>query len=116
MASEEVTVRPPYALVLVGDPVAEVPESMGGDLVAAGPACLAVGTLSDADGATRVRLVDGGSDQELPPILAFEGTVDLPDGVLSVSSVYGEAYIERASSDRAVAVEVWVNDDREPDD
>jgi len=74
------------------------------------------GTRAGRGESQRLHLHSGDSDQELPPILAFEGTVDLPGRVLAVSSVYGDAYIERASPNAAIGVQVWVNDDHEPDD
>ena len=87
---------------------------MGSELVAATPSCAAVGTLSEAEGATRVRLIDAAGD--LPPSLAFEGAVQTPNRVLTVRNVLGETYLEKPVSKTATNVQIWVNDLSEPDD
>ena len=72
------------------------------------------GTLSEVDGATRIRLVD--SARDLPLHLAFEGTVQTPNGTLAVRNVLGETYLETQVSSPATVVQIWVNQTSEPDD
>jgi hypothetical protein len=109
----EVTVKPPNSLVLVGDPLGAPPISMGNDLVAATTSCVAVGTLNEADGATRLRLVEALGD--IPPILAFEGILQTPNRVLSIRNVLGKTYLEQPVS-KITNVQIWVNHQSEPDE
>ena len=103
----------PNSLVLVGDPAGRPPLSMGKELVAATPSCVAVGTLSEADGATRLRLVETAGD--VPPILAFQGTLQTPNRVLAIWNVLGETYLEKPAS-KTTKVQIWVSHSSEPDE
>lgn len=95
MAASEAVVRAPNSLILVGDPAGEVPESMGEALVSATSSCVAVGTLSESDGSTTIRLVDDDGVEELPPRLAFEGDLEMSNDRLTVASVLNDIYLER---------------------
>lgn len=114
-ATTEIEVRAPNSLVLVGDPSGEPPASMAGGLVAATTSCIAVGTLASDDGPTRVRLIDAEFGADLPPLLAFDGLVDLPGNRLVVTSVLDEIYLEHAVAEAALVVQIWVNHPNEPD-
>jgi hypothetical protein len=107
-------VRPPNSLILIGDPRGEAPPSIGTQLVAATASCIAVGTGSDVDGVTRIRLLDSATN--LPPHLAFNGAVELSSGILTVRSVLGVTYLERAIAQPKVPIQIWVNDSSEPGD
>ncbi len=110
----EVRVKPPNSVVLIGDPRGEPPASMGNGLIAATRSCVALGTLSEAEGATRIRLVDSSGD--LPLQLAFEGALRTPNRILAVRNVLGETYLEMWVSKPATNIQIWVNDTSEPDD
>ena len=105
---------PPNSLILIGDPRSEPPAWLRSELVAATPSCIAVGTLSENDGATRIRLFDPAGG--IPPRLAFEGVLQTPNRVVAVRNVLGETYLERPVSKPAIDVQIWVNDLSEPDD
>jgi hypothetical protein len=85
-------------------------------VVAAASTCLAVGTLDATEGPTHVRLLSGGDAPvaDCPKLLAFDGHLRIPSGVLSVSSVYGDEYLRRPAPDH-VRIRLWLNDDTEPD-
>lgn len=111
--NQEVLVRPPNSLVLVGDRHGEVPASFGDKLIAASPSCIAVGTRSEVDGATRIRL----SEECLSSTsqLAFEGVIDVPSGELLVQNILGETYLRMPAGPRAT-IQIWVNNPNEPDE
>jgi len=74
MAETARKIRAPNSLLLVGDPTGEVPQHMSGKLVASTPGRVAVGTLSDVDGETDVRVLDAlTADDRRPIYLAFDG-------------------------------------------
>jgi hypothetical protein len=113
-AKREVTVKAPNSLILVGDPDGQPPVSMADKLVAATTSCVAVGTLSQPDGATRLRLF--GATDDLPERLAFEGLLQTPNRLVAVRNVLGETYLEKHVSAAVTSVQIWVNDLSEPDD
>jgi hypothetical protein len=114
----EASVKAPNSLLLIGDPQGQPPTEMGGQLVAATSSCLAVGTLSEFDGETHVRLIDAGeAGVRLSPSKVFDGELQLNSGRLIVGSVLGTTYLDWPTRGTAmVHVQVWVNHLREPND
>ena len=115
----EATVRPQNSLVLVMDALqGEIPESMGGKRVSVTGSCVAVGTLMEQDGPTRIRMLDStrAESEPLPPLVVAETTLQVPSKRLTIQSVLGEAYLEHPVDDAIVNVKVYVNDSWEPDD
>jgi hypothetical protein len=112
----DVSVSPPNSLVLIGDASGDLPDTMGDDLVSATANVVAVGTLAETDGKTQIRVIETGSSEHRPPKLVFEGVLQVPSGRLTVQSVLGEVYAERPIARGRTRVEIWVNDDREPDE
>lgn len=116
MAASRAVVRPPNSVILIGDPDGEPPESMSGDPVSATASCVAVGTLSDADGETAIRLVDAACTADLPALLAFEGDIETSSNRVTVASVLADTYLERSVDASRVPLRIWANDAEEPDD
>lgn len=118
MTMQEVTVTPPNSLLLVMDPVVGVPPaSMSGGLVSATDSCIAVGTLSAADGSTRVRLVDA-AEQDSPAdqlMSVWSQSLLTPSGKLAIMDVLGQTLLEHPSVG-AVQVASWANDQAEPNE
>jgi hypothetical protein len=117
----ETIVCPPNSLVLVLDSGSyEIPDSMHGDLVAATTSCVAVGTLAEFDGETRLRLMTKAdaltTEASLPSLVAFDGVLTSSGGSVDVASVIGEVLLRIAVRSSQVAVTVLVNDTAEPDD
>jgi hypothetical protein len=113
----EISLAPKNSLILVVDPVTgDIPNSMARQLVASTGSCVAVGTISAADGETTIVLTDDkrslGSDTEM--MLAFEGTIDTPRTELSICSVDLEPILSIPVSTNHVGVEIWVNHEQEP--
>jgi hypothetical protein len=115
MPISNAVVRPPYAVIIVGDPACEPPESLGGQLIGSTSSCVAIGTLSDVDGDTRIRMLDAEDAVNLPAHLVFEGELELPTRRVTIMSVLGSVYLERQLDSPSVSVQIWVNDQEEPD-
>jgi hypothetical protein len=112
-----IEVRPLNSLLLVMDPDhGLIPESMSGRLVVATESCLAVGTLSEADGPTRVDVIDVDDFRgvEDGSWVAWEGALATASERLAVMDVLGDVLAERQVGP-SVAVRLIVNDDNEPD-
>lgn len=107
-------IAPPNSVVLLMDrSVGEIPDAMSGRLVAATSTCVAVGTLSEHDGLTRITLADesaeGATDR-----LVFDGMLETPSGTLSVCSVLDEVVLQIAVQSARTRVHIWADDDTEP--
>lgn len=115
MSFKTVSVSPPNSVVLVMDPDAgDVPQTMGGRLIAATSSSIAVGCLSEHDGQTSLHL---GSDGVTPDhTLAFEGTLATPNRLLAICSVSRQPYVSIDVPAAQTGVQIWLNDDSEPDD
>jgi hypothetical protein len=117
MTSEFAELRAPNSLLLVMDRDSrEIPESFDGALTAATSGCVAVGTLSEADGTTRVEMV---GVREAPRVggdwlLAWEGDVSTPSGSLVVATVHDAVLLQREVGGTA-HIRLLVNDASEPD-
>jgi hypothetical protein len=111
-----IDIAPPNSLVLVMDPsVGEVPEIMAGGSIAASRSCVAVGTLCEVDGSTRISLGATNSGLE-GHRLAFDGVLETPGRRIAVMSVTDEVLIQMPVESDQTRVRVWTNDDREPSD
>lgn len=110
-----IRVAPPNALVLLMDPsVGQVPNSMSGSLVASTSTCVAVGTLSEHDGTTRISLEAG--EYEGSSTLVFDGVLETPGARVVVCSVLGEIYLEMDVMFPQAKAQIWANDDGEPNE
>ena len=114
----DVSVAASNALLLIGDSMdMAIPSSIVG-LVASTPSCVAVGTLEETDGPTRVRVVNGGDaeEQHMPPREVLDMELETPSGRIAVSSVLGETYVEHMVDRPSIRIRLRVNDPSEPDD
>jgi hypothetical protein len=111
-------VRAPSSVLLIMDPVVgQVPETMGGRLVASTPSCVAIGTLSEADGLTKVRVVASANlpEHNAPPTEAWQGVLATPSRELVMSSVTEQRYAGWPVGE-STRLRLLVNDDNEPDE
>lgn len=110
-------VTPRNSLLLVYDPeTGTIPQSMGGQLVASTPSCIAVGTLCAADGVTHITVTDQGAPLTQTGMqLVFKGLVETPRAEFSVCTVDCETIISTKVSGESTNLEVWANDAQEPD-
>jgi len=85
---------------------------MGGELVAATSSCVAVGTLAEPDGLTRITL----SDEETPTDLetVFDGSLETPTRTLAVCSVLDEVILETAVEHKQTRTRILVDHRAEP--
>ena len=93
----------------------EVPESMEGNLCAFTSTCIAVGTLSEQDGMTRVTLE---IEPQRPPRGApdFDCVISTPSKYLQVCTAHDEVVVEIRVREAQVRVRLWANDQHEPSD
>lgn len=107
----------PNGIVLVLDyGSSDIPESMGGSLIATTPTCVAVGALNEQFGSTELVLADhiDEVDQTNTHIL-FDGQIECPSGEISLVSALDEKLLSMPLNGTSVRVRVFVNDDIEPD-
>jgi hypothetical protein len=113
----EVAIAPPNSLLLItacSKPT--LPDSMSGELVQATADCAAVGTRSETDGVTTVRLVRDPPDAEDGRLeLAFDGVLKNCSGAVRVTNIHDELYLEQATQQQPLRLRVWTNDPWEPD-
>jgi hypothetical protein len=93
----------------------EVPESMDG-LVAATPSCIAVGTLSGADGKTSVTLSDDRLQGTENLKKVYSGILETPKNIVQICTVLDEAILTLRVPNHRSAVEIWANSENEPDE
>lgn len=114
MMQQSITISPPNSLIFVMDHAAgELPEDMGGKLVASTASCVAVGTLAEFDGETTITLADTFDVAALH--IAFEGTLHTPNGEVSISNTRNEQLLTGKAWTPSTNVRIFVNDDSEPD-
>ncbi|MEZ4503747.1 MAG: hypothetical protein R3C39_14075 [Dehalococcoidia bacterium] len=114
-----VITRPPNHLVLLRDrDGAECPTFERGSAIAGTPACIAIGTLVDADGPTTVHLIEA-DGADAPPAdltLGYTGALRVPSRELVVTNVSLETLAALPVRAAEVTVEVWTNHVSEPDE
>jgi hypothetical protein len=113
---QTVSVSPPHSLVFVMDErVAEIPDDTGA-AIAATPSCVTVGTLSELDGETEVRL---SGPQDFAPsddlTLAWSGTI-ASAGVVEIQTSEAKTLLSMPwEGPGSPDVRIWTNDASEPD-
>lgn len=113
---EAITLSPPNSLILVMDhSFGELPIAMGGQLVSSTDSCVAVGTLSELDGATTITLADNLKGISEPRALVFDGIVQTPGLELSICNVRNEKLLTLHLSTPRVKVKIFASDESEPD-
>src|SRR5262245_29994485 len=109
----EVRIAPPNSLILIMDPAArEVPESLGGELIAATQSCLAIGTRAAMDGDTFISFGEYEAAAHQPPVL--DRIMNTPQRKLAVCTVLKEPLMTLSVPDLRTRVRVWTNDAFEP--
>jgi hypothetical protein len=109
-------IAPPNSSILVMDRTGgEIPRWMNGAIVSSTSSCVAVGTLSQSDGGTTLTLTN-----ERPAIATglfpvLDGDMDTPSRILSVVTCNNVELLSLDVNSQSTRVEVWVNDDKEPD-
>jgi hypothetical protein len=105
----------PHAVLLISDVAGgEPPAKMRGGLIASTRSCVAVGCLSDANGATEVTLgrADEVQSREKP---VFDDEVETPNRVLAVWTVARQKIFQTSVVGPSTRIRIWVNDASEPD-
>jgi hypothetical protein len=108
-------ITPPNSLVLVMDrSVGEIPKTMQGQAISATRTCIAIGTLSAADGETTVELTD---ETAIVPVggATFEAVLDTPERKIVICSVLNETLMDCEVNGSRTKVRIWTNHPSEPD-
>lgn len=111
--TSKISIAAPNSLILVMDHSAGVlPDYIGDNLVAATDSCVAVGTSSK--GETSVSL-SSRKDDGFAGKLVYSGMIHVPTKQLSVCNVLNEKLLTVEIESDEVALEVYADDDIEPD-
>jgi hypothetical protein len=106
------------SVILVMDGVdVEVPQSMGGGVIASTPTCIAIGTLAEMDGSPTIILTDEKytGESSLNMRLAYAGKLLTPRKEITVFTVALQPLAHLAVVDVETNVEVWLDDEIEPE-
>lgn len=114
---KEILLAVPNSVIFVADrDVGETPQDIGDSLVASTSSCIAVGTLCQIDGETLILLYDEPANSDSMAGLVFDGFLDTPSGQVCIFSVLDERLLESNITGPRCRVQVWVNDESEPDE
>jgi len=113
--SQVARIHPANSLVFVSDENGgETPTPIRGGMVWSTPSCVAIVCYPEQEGPTEVVLGQGAEldpgDQPL-----FDGHLEVPNGVLVVSTVDGETVLQLKAQVPVVRLRVWTNHFRWPD-
>jgi len=108
--------RFPNSVMLVAGPDAgEIPESLGGELIAASPTCIAIGTASEMDGATTVEIARSSNHCGRDGFMqAFTGEIAVLDSELCVLDIELNVVLTMPVSANRLKLSVFVNHRSEP--
>jgi hypothetical protein len=109
-------VAPVNSLLLIADVSGgDEPEFIPGVPVLATASCISIGCLMWQDGETKVTLAL--SDEiELPGPPAFDGALETPNKIVTISTVEGDRILQASVSTVRTRVRIWMNRSLEPDD
>ena len=114
--NHSITFEPQNSLILIMDhSYGEVPASMNGQLVSATASCVAMGTLSEVDGATKITLADSLLGIDVLGEIVFDGTIKAPQHEISVCSVANEKLLSIGVSSSTPRIKIFANHPVEPD-
>ena len=103
-------------LLLMDKHNGDIPESMDGDLIVAKPTCIAIGTLSEADGETSVTMSD--ERLEITGVSefrkVFNGVVATPRKQLDLCTILLKPILTLTVQNIQSNLEIWANDEIEP--
>ena len=113
----ETQIAPKNSLLLVMDrDSGEIPESMDGKLIVSTPSCIAVGTLSEADGETSVMLTNEKAVAHPGSGLhkVFGGVLKTPKKEVHVCTVLLQTIVKLPVSSTQSNIEIWADNEMEP--
>jgi hypothetical protein len=113
----ETKIAVPYSLMFLMDPQhGQTPENMRGSLIAATTSCVAIGTFPDSEGETKIVLTNERGTKDQPFLLVFDGTIQMPNGEVSVCTALNEALLTLKLETKQCRVNIWVNSTETPDE
>jgi hypothetical protein len=106
---------PPNSLLLIMDrSVGQIPEWVSDKLVVFTSTCIAIGTLAECDGGTRVTLCNTSGTQVRSP--TFEVVLQTPSRKIAVCSVLNEVFLEVLVGTEQTRIRIWANHPSEPNE
>lgn len=114
---KEIRFHVPNSLLFVQDyEYGELPEALGSGLVTSTQSSIVVGTRPDFEGPVDIVLTVGPrSNEDDASHLVWSGKLHTPNREISVCSVNLDRLLSIEVNSQHPLVEVWVNDDQEPD-
>jgi hypothetical protein len=113
-----ITVAPPYSIVFVCDNSAEdveVPDRVGGELIAANTTCVSVGTYPSDDGDTEICLTKSASAEQMAGLeKIFAGRITSPNRRIDVATAENDVLLSLKIATTAASVSIWVDHPRWP--
>ena len=86
------------------------------ELVVSTSASIAIGTMSEVDGTTRLRLTNGRVSPGTEGLAqVFDGELETPSKTICIGAATGEIYLRGTTNGNSTRIKVWVNDRTEPD-
>ena len=111
----EIKTRPHNSLLLIMDrDTGIIPQSMNGKLIAVDKSCIAIGTLSDADGKTKIVLTNETQSLSEQHVLVYSGMLDIPNRKISICNILDEVLIE-VDVEKECHLQIYANHELEPD-
>jgi hypothetical protein len=111
----EVKTRPQNSLILIMDrDNGIIPLSMNGKLIAVDKSCIAIGTLSDIDGKTKIVLTNETPTLSEQHNLVYSGMIDIPNMKISVCNILDENLIDM-DVEKVCNILIYANHELEPD-
>ena len=111
-----ITISPENAILFVFDPASKnvlIPPYVDGELIAANPTCVSIGTQAPVDGETEVTM--SLSNAAHPGLhRAFVGRIVTPNGIVAINTASFERVLEFEVAKTSVDLCVWVDDLRNP--
>jgi len=116
MKHESYIVPPNSVILVLGQSASiEIPPSMTNGVVQATESCIAIGTLSSADGPTFVSLSDELLESLATQASVFDDTLNTPLKRLTVCTVLKEEFLGIDVPASQTRIRIWVNHASEPD-
>lgn len=115
--NNEIALAPPHSIIFIMDAVGgKIPDSFNGELVSTTPTCIAVGTLSEQDGDTKITLTDDAVDpgKIINSIVIFEGFIEKSTDYLSVFTAFNDQILSLPIMGTRVKIKIWADSISEP--
>jgi hypothetical protein len=113
---EKIILSPKNSLIFIMDPIhGDLPDEVGEDLISFTQSCVAVGTLAEHDGNTKIVLTDEHLDFA-GLHLVYDGKLAFAESSLSVCDTQLEELLTMKLRRPYAQIKIFTNDLKEPDE